>query len=131
MSKTTRAFYIETEEDITAEEIESKLKSAGTSVETARPATVKEQGYIFTELLISGFWNYETGYDRCEDEDCQSNDSTIRRHKSWDQINTEQKNQFTKRYVQFLENCRSEEFMPSVLIGSDRLFTNIKMDKHQ
>ena len=113
-----KTFYIETTNDICEEELKHKLKAAGINTEQTRTVTSLHDGYVLTNLLAEGIWNYETGYDEC-DESCKEKGS---KHVAWSGLTEEQQDEFVKHYTQFIENSRQDCLLPDLLLEDNNLF---------
>ena len=103
--------FVITVEDSTESAVQDALKRSGINCMEARESTAIHDGYALTELMIAATWNYETGYERCE-EPQGSNCG----HRSWQQLSEEQKNLFTSRLAGFLNICRVEELEADLLL---------------
>ena len=116
-----KTFYIETTDEICEEEIKRKLKAAGVNTEQTRVVTGLHDGYVMTDLLAEGIWNYETGYDDC-DESCKENGA---KHVAWLELTAEQQDEFVRHYAQFIENSRQDCLLPDLLLEENDLFEGV------
>lgn len=116
-----KTFYIETTDEICEEEMKSKLKAAGVNTERTRTVTSLHDGYILTNLLAEGIWNYETGYDEC-DKSCKENGA---KHVAWLELTSEQQDEFVKHYAKFIENSRQDCLLPDLLLEENDLFEDV------
>ena len=114
--------HLELAQETGLKEIEEVLNRAGIHVQQTRTVTPIHNGYSMTDLLITGIWDHETGYEQCRGK--------CNQHRSWDSLNPEQKRSFTDRYTQFIENCQEADFQPEVLITGDDQFENVRLTKH-
>ena len=116
-----KTFYIETTEATYEEEIKRKLRAGGINTEQTRVVTGLYDGYIMTNRLAEGIWDYETGCDEC-DESCKENDT---KHVAWTELTVEQQDEFVRHYVQFIENSRQDCLLPDLLLEENDLFEGI------
>ena len=57
----SKTFFVETGEAWSESEVQQALATAGVKAHNVRETTELRDGYVFTNTLIAGIWNYETG----------------------------------------------------------------------
>ena len=114
--------FVITVDDTTESAVQDALKRSGINCIEARESTAIHDGYALTELMIAGTWNYETGYDRCENPE-GSNCG----HRSWQELSEEQKTLFASRLATFLNVCRVEELEADILLRNAPEMAGIRL----
>ena len=116
--------FMITVDDTTESAVQDALKRSGINCTEARESTAIHDGYALTELMIASTWNYETGYERCE-EPQGSNCG----HRSWQQLSEEQKHLFASRLAGFLNICRIEELEADLLLRDTPEMAGIRLSQ--
>ena len=122
----TRHVFLELSEESTPEEVARTLGYAGTQVSEARAVHGNHDGYILTQALAQGIWDYETGAGYCKD-----NCPRGKKHRTWDQLSSEQQETFLSYYTTFVEQCRTDELIPEILLQDAAVFRDIALDRDQ
>ena len=121
----TSAYYFETTTNMTEQELKLTLEKAGIKTTDARRTTLNNDGIIMTETLAKGIWNHETGFNDCN-ETCK--DQT-QKHTEWDQLSAEQRDSFSQRLAEFLENSRVEQFSTLESMENDEEFAKVAIER--
>ena len=91
------------------------LRSAGLEVRWIRKMTPLQEGMSFTETLMEGLWNHETGQAVCAGN-CQGK---ARRHVPYDELSDDQKYAAGRHMAQFMDASRVEHYDISDLESHD------------
>ena len=121
----TKGYYFETATDLTEPELRLALEKAGIKTVAARRTTLNKDGIIMTENLAKGIWNHETGYNDCNGS-CKHR---TQQHAEWDQLSADQRDSFSQRLAEFLENSRMEQFSTLESMEDDEEFANVAIER--
>ena len=109
----SKHFYVELEQDASTRDINGSLRHSCMTPREVKEVTADHDGYIVTQDLIKMVWEYDTGLGLYQN--IHENAETP----SWENLSQEQQDLFTKRFAQFLANCRVERLQPAMLFDQE------------
>ena len=121
-----QTFHITLENPTDPDVLRNILKTAGINVKTIQDVTQLHDGYALTNTLAKDLWERETGQSDCAERNPMGCERRPK-HTRWETLDGDQKREFMKRYVQFLEDCREEELQLDILLQKVRIFRGIAL----
>ena len=117
-------YYIELSENPGEEAVREALRSAGLEVRWIRKMTPLQEGISFTETLMEGIWNHETGQATCSGN-CRGREKS---HVAYQELSDDQKYAAGRHMAQFMDACRVEQYGLSTLADHDDM-ENIALER--
>ena len=116
----SKHFHVELEQDSTTRDITGSLNHSGITPREVKEVTADHDGYIFTQELVKVIWEYDTGLGI--HENIHENQGVP----AWEDLTQGQQDLLTKRFAQFLSNCRVEHLRPDILFDPETQYTPVE-----